>query len=67
MSKITSQIRKHLPASEFGLPKQRAYPMPDKVHAANAKSRATQQFDAGKLSHVKMMIIDRKANKVLGK
>jgi hypothetical protein len=36
--------------TEFGEPAKRAYPMPDKTHAANAKARATQMLKKGKLS-----------------
>lgn len=52
---------------EFGLPASRKYPMPDRRHAANAKARASQQVDAGKLSVSAKHRIDAKANRVLGK
>jgi hypothetical protein len=42
MAKLTSKQRKGLLASDFGLPGERKYPMPDKAHAANAKARAAQ-------------------------
>ena len=67
MSKLTTKARKALPKSEFGLPGKRAYPMPDKAHAANAKARATQQVKAGNLSPSSKAKIDAKANKVLAK
>lgn len=67
MSKLTTGARKALPQSDFGLPGKRAYPMPDKAHAANAKARATQQVAAGNLSPASKSKIDAKANKVLGK
>ncbi len=67
MGIISSGERKALPASEFGLPGSEAYPMPDKAHAANAKARASQQANAGKLSPSQKAKIDAKANKVLGK
>lgn len=49
-----------------GLPNGK-YPMPDKAHAANAKSRASQMEKAGKLSAGQKATIDAKANKILGK
>ena len=55
-----------MPKSEFGMPGKRAYPMPDKAHAANAKARATQQVKAGNLSPSAKAKIDAKANKILG-
>jgi len=67
MAKLTAKARKKLPSSEFGLPKERKYPMQDKGHAVAAKSRATQMVKAGKLSKSAEAKIDKKANKVLGK
>lgn len=66
MAKLTSKERKGIPTSEFGLPGERKYPMPDKSHAANAKARATQQVEQGNLSSSSKAKIDAKANKVLG-
>lgn len=66
MSKISAKARKEMPKSEFGMPGKRAYPMPDKAHAANAKARATQQVKAGNLSPSAKAKIDAKANKILG-
>jgi len=66
MAKLSERERKKLPKSVFGLAKQRKYPMEDKSHAANAKSRATQMVNAGKLSAAEKKTIDAKANKVLG-
>lgn len=65
MAKLTSGERKALPKSEFGLPGKRAYPMPDRSHAANAKARASQMEKAGKLSPSAKAKIDAKANKIL--
>ncbi len=67
MAKLTEKKRDKLPKSEFGLPGEKKYPMPDKSHAANAKARATQMVKAGKLSPSSKAKIDAKANKVLGK
>jgi hypothetical protein len=65
MSKLSTNTRKKLPKSEFGEPGKRAYPMPDKAHAANAKARASQQVKAGKLPAAEAKRIDAKADKVL--
>jgi hypothetical protein len=67
MAKLTPKARKAMPSSKFGEPGKRAYPMPDKAHAANAKARASQTAKAGKLSTSARGTIDAKANKVLGK
>jgi len=67
MAKLTAKQRKKIPSKEFGLPKQRKYPMPDKSHAANAKARAEQMENKGRISASTKAKIDKKANKVLGK
>lgn len=67
MPKLTIKARSKLPKKEFGLPGEKKYPMPDKSHAANAKARATQMLNKGKLSESSKAKIDAKANKVLGK
>ena len=67
MAKLTTVKRKKLPKSDFGLPGDKKYPMPDKSHAANAKARATQMENKGKLSPASKEKIDAKANKILGK
>ncbi len=61
MAKLTAAARKKIPASEFGLPKERAYPMPDRAHAANAKARAAQFATPAERKQ-----IDAKANRILG-
>ena len=67
MSKLKAARRNSLPASSFGEPKQRKYPMPDRSHAANAKARATQMVKRGKLSSGEAAKIRAKANRILGK
>ncbi len=67
MGKLTTKKRKALPKSSFGEPGKRAYPMPDRAHAANAKARATQMVAKGKLSPSAAAKIKAKANKILGK
>ncbi len=66
MAKLTSKTRKALPKSEFAGP-DRSYPVPDRSHAANAKARASQAVNAGRMSSAQESKIDAKANKVLGK
>lgn len=60
----TAQRRK-LPASEFGLPKSRRYPMEDRGHAISAKAYAKQELDRGNLSKKDFTKIVTKADKVL--
>ncbi len=67
MAKLTTKARNKLPKSAFGEPGKRAYPMPDVAHAKNAKARASQMLDKGKLSASAKAKIDAKANKVLSK
>lgn len=66
MSKLKASTRNKLPKSEFGMPGERKYPMPDKSHAANAKARASQMEAKGKISKSTENKIDAKANRVLG-
>jgi len=75
MAELSSKKRERLPAKDFGLPEKARtneakkesgnYPMPDKAHARNAKSRAAQQRKAGNLTKQQEERIDRKADKVL--
>jgi hypothetical protein len=57
--------RSKLKKSQFGLPGKRKFPMPDKKHASNAKGRAKQQLEKGKLSRAAYNKIVAKANRVL--
>lgn len=66
MSKLTTDARKKLPKSDFALPGGR-YPVEDKAHARDAKARAAQGYNAGKLSAQEKAKVDKKANAVLGK
>jgi len=66
MAKLTERQRNKLPKSIFGLTKQRKYPLDTPGRAANAKARATQMENKGKLSAAEKKKIDAKANKVLG-
>ena len=67
MAKLTTSKKNAEPRKEFGLPKQRKYPMPDASHARNAKARASEMAHQGKLSPSDKKKIDTKADKVLGK
>lgn len=66
MAQLKTARRNALPKSEFGLPKERKYPMPDKSHASNAKARATQMVKRGKLSSAQAAKIRKRANRILG-
>ena len=65
MAKLTAAKRKSLPRSDFGEPGKRAYPMPDKAHARNAKARASQAVNAGRMSKGTEAKIDAKADRKL--
>ena len=75
MAELSASKRAKMPAKEFGLPEKARtkdqkketgnYPMPDKAHARNAKSRAAQQHKAGNLTEKELDKIDRKADKIL--
>lgn len=65
MAKLDTKERNKLPKSEFALPKERKYPINDKNHAENAKGRAQQQYNEGRMSKRTLGKIDSKANKVL--
>jgi hypothetical protein len=66
MTKLSTSERNKLSASTFAGP-DRSYPVPDKSHAANAKARASQAVNAGRMSKGQEGKIDAKANKVLAK
>lgn len=67
MGTFTTKARNALPKASFGLPGSRGYPMPDKSHAANAKARAAQAVNAGRMTPSTQARIDAKANRVIGK
>lgn len=72
MAKLSAADRKALPSSKFGLPSKAksssgkaasgSYPMPDKKHAAVAKSYAKRFASPAQRAQ-----INARANKVLGK
>jgi len=75
MADLSAKKREKIPTKDFGLPEKARtkddkkesgnYPMPDKAHARNAKSRAAQQKKAGNLTQEELERIDRKADKIL--
>jgi hypothetical protein len=65
MAKLSAAARKALPSSKFAGP-NKSFPIPDKAHAADAKGRATQAVNAGRMSPAQAAKIKAAANKVLG-
>ncbi|HEY2178404.1 MAG TPA: DUF6582 domain-containing protein [Caulobacteraceae bacterium] len=65
MAELSTKSRKKLPASKFAEPDKRKYPIEDKAHARNAKSRASQAQKAGRMSKSEEKKIDKKADAVL--
>jgi hypothetical protein len=65
MAVLNASARNALPASKFGLPGARKFPITDRAHAANAKARATQQVARGALSAAAAARIRTKANAML--
>ncbi len=66
MATLSTKTRNKLPAAKFAGP-DRSYPIPDRSHAANAKARAAQQANAGRISKEVEARIDAKADRVLGR
>lgn len=64
MSVLTTAQRSDLPDSAFALPGRR-YPIFDKHHAQNAKARAQQMKEMGRLSHEEYETVVKKADAVL--
>jgi hypothetical protein len=67
MAKLDTKERKKLPKGEFALPESRKYPVDTKARAANAKARASEMVNKGKLSKSSEEKIDAKADKVLSR
>jgi len=67
MAELDAADRKKLPKSKFAEPDKKAYPIEDKAHARNAKARASQAQNAGRMSKAEEQRIDRKADAVLKK
>lgn len=64
MAKLTTKKRNSLPSSAFAGP-GRSYPVNDPSHARNAKARASEMYDKGKLSASQKERIDNRADAVL--
>ncbi len=67
MAELKTDARKKLPKSKFAEPDKRKYPIEDKAHARNAKARASQAQNAGRISKAEEAKIDKKADAVLKK
>lgn len=67
MADLSTKRRNSLPKSDFGEPGKRAYPMPDKSHARNAKARASEMERKGRISKSTEEKIDAKADRKLSK
>lgn len=67
MADLSTNARKKLPKSKFAEPDKRKYPIEDKAHARNAKARASQAQNAGRISKAEEEKIDKKADAVLKK
>ena len=67
MAELNTKARNKLPKSKFAEPEQRKYPIEDKAHARNAKTRASQAQNAGRMSKAEEERIDKKADAVLKK
>ena len=65
MAELNTNARKKLPKSKFAEPDKRKYPIEDKAHARNAKARASQAQNAGRMSKAEEKKIDRRADAVL--
>lgn len=65
MATLTAKTRSKIPTKQFAGP-DRSYPIEDRAHAANAKARAKQQLDAGRLSQGQYGKIIAKADRKLG-
>ncbi len=65
MSELSAAERNALPREAFGLPDARAYPVDTPERAINAKARASEEFNAGKLTDGEKKRIDAKADAAL--
>jgi hypothetical protein len=64
---LTAAKRKKLKKSQFGQPGKSAYPIENKSHAADAKARASEMYNKGRLSASAKAQIDARANRVLAR
>lgn len=61
MARLTTKQRAALPASSFALPKQRAFPVNDTVHAQKALQLAPRAVAAGSITPAQAAAIRAKA------
>ena len=64
MTVLNADKRKKLSDKDFAGP-NRTYPIEDKAHARNAKARASQAQNAGRISKAQESSIDAKADRKL--
>ena len=67
MGKLTTKARKDLPSRDFALPKSRKYPVENAAHAKDAKARASEMENKGRISRATEAKIDRAADRKLAK
>ena len=65
MSKLTYGERSSLPKSDFALPRERKYPIPDANHARNALARVSESLHRGDISVSKANEVRAKAHRML--
>jgi hypothetical protein len=65
MSKLTSAARNKIPTKKFGDPQDRKYPIENRSHAIDAKARAKEMLDAGRLTQAKYNEIISRADRGL--
>jgi len=63
--KLTTAKRSRLKPGDYGLPKQKKYPMPDVSHAINAKARAKAAMNQGHLTRAQYNQVVKKANRII--
>jgi hypothetical protein len=64
MAKLSTKARNKLSTSAFAGP-GRSYPVEDASHARNAKARASEMANKGRISSAEKSRIDSKADRVL--
>lgn len=67
MAKLSTKERKSLPASKFAEPAERKYPIENASHAKNAKARASEMANKGRISGAAEKSIDKKADRVIAR
>ena len=65
MSVLTAATRKRIPLADFAGPGE-SYPIEDRTHAGDAKARAKDALDAGKMTRAEYDRIVEMADRRLG-